>query len=167
MLEAFRDVLDEHPESVLLIAGDGPLESPIRSLVTDLDLTATVRLLGRRDDVPALMSAADGYVMSSDWEGLPSALLEAACASLPTVATDVAGNGEIVVDGQTGFLVRAGDTAALAGGIRRIMEMSAAQRSALGTAARDRVVAHFDIVNVVDRWEAIYRSALERRERQG
>lgn len=163
LIEAFHEVLREFPASALLIAGDGPLESAIRSLVADQGLAAAVQILGRRDDVPALMSAADAYVMSSDWEGLPSALLEAASASLPTVATDVAGNGDIVIDGQTGFLVPAGDTAGLAGGMRRIMRMSPAQRSAIGSAARDRVVSHFDIVNVADSWEAIYRSALERR----
>jgi glycosyltransferase involved in cell wall biosynthesis len=164
LIEAFHEVLREHPESVLLVAGDGPLEEAVRSLITERGLAADVRMLGRRDDIPALMSAADAYVMSSDWEGLPSALLEAASASLPTVATDVAGNADIVVDGQTGLLVPAGNPAALADGIRRIMRMSPTQRAAMGNAARDRVMSSFDILSVVDRWEAIYRSALEHRE---
>jgi glycosyltransferase involved in cell wall biosynthesis len=163
LVEAFVEVRRSHPHSVLLIAGDGPLESALRSLLADRELLASVQLLGRRDDVPALMSAADAYVMSSDWEGLPMALLEAASASLPTVATDVAGNGEIVIDGTTGYLIPAGDPIALAQGMKRVMGMTDVERTAIGEAARERVMAEFDLTRVADRWEAIYEAELEGR----
>ena len=166
LIEAFVEVRRGHPESALLIAGDGPLELVLRSLVTERGLRASVQLLGRRDDVPALVSAADAYVMSSDWEGLPMALLEAASGSLPTVATNVAGNGDIVVDGETGYLVPPGDPMALARGMQRVMRMTDAERFAVGEAARERVVARFDLAKVVDRWQAIYEAALERRGTQ-
>ncbi len=70
-----------------------------------LGLGDWVRFLGVRQDVPALMSAADGYVMSSAWEGMPMVLLEAAAAGLPIVATTVGGNQEVVSDRESGFLV--------------------------------------------------------------
>ncbi len=163
LIDAFGEVHRGHPESALLIAGDGPLESMLRAAVTERGLLASVQLLGRRDDVPALMSAADACVMSSDWEGLPMLLLEAASASLPTVATDVAGNGEVVVDGETGYLVPAGDPMALARAMERVMDLTDAGRSALGEAGREHVAARFDLVMIADRWEAIYEAELERR----
>jgi glycosyltransferase involved in cell wall biosynthesis len=166
LIEAVIEVRHSHPELTLLIAGDGPLEAVLRSLVTERGLLANVQLLGRRGDIPALMSAADAYVMSSDWEGLPLALLEAASGSLPTVATNVAGNGEVVVDGETGYLVPPGDPMALAQGMERVMDMTDDERSAVGEAARERVVARFDLAVVADRWQAIYEAELERRGRR-
>jgi glycosyltransferase involved in cell wall biosynthesis len=166
LIEAYAEVRRDRPESVLLIAGDGPLESVLRSVVTERQLLPSIQLLGRRDDVPALMSAADAYVMSSDWEGLPMALLEAASGSLPMVATNVAGNSEIVVDGETGFLVPAGDPMALARGMMRVMRMTDAERSAVGEAARTHVAARFHLARVVDRWQAIYEAELGRRGTQ-
>ena len=84
------------------------------------------------------------------------ALLEAAAASLPTVATDVAGNAEIVVDGRTGFLAPAGDPRALAACMERMMRLTDAQRAAIGEAARAHVAAGYGLRHVADRWEAIY-----------
>jgi glycosyltransferase involved in cell wall biosynthesis len=163
MLAAFALVHAERPEALLVIAGDGPLESELHARVEELGLRDHVRMLGRRDDVPALMSAADGYLMSSEWEGLPIALLEAGAAALPTVATDVAGNGEIVVDGRTGLLVPPGDAGALTNAMLRVMAMGDEERAALGEAARAHVVQHFDLRRVADRWERIYDAAIARR----
>ncbi len=156
MLAAFKRVELANPASALLIAGEGPLEGELRDLVERLGLPAAVQLLGRRDDVTDLMSAADGYVMSSAWEGLPMALLEAAAASLPTVATEVAGNGEVVVHGESGILVPPGDSPALADAMEQVMSMTPETQAAMGEAARSRVATIFDLARVADRWETIY-----------
>ena len=103
------------------------------------------------------MRAADGYVMSSAWEGLPMVLLEAAASGLPIVATDVGGNAEIVRDGATGRLVAAHDPAALAAAMTETMALPEAARQEWGRAARAHVAAEFDLERVVDSWIALYR----------
>jgi glycosyltransferase involved in cell wall biosynthesis len=156
LLDAFARVLREIPDAVLLLVGDGPLRSRLECLIEELGIGESVRLLGVRDDIPALLNAADCYVMSSRYEGLPVVLLEAAASHLPIVATAVGGNREIVRDGVTGVLVPPDDAEALSAGLLRILRMSETDRELLGNAGRAWVEATFDINRVVDTWEAIY-----------
>ena len=109
------------------------------------------------------MSAADGYVMSSAWEGMPMVLLEAAAAGLPIVATTVGGNHEVVVHERTGFLVPPRDDAALASGMLRLAELSGAERRLMGERGREHIRSHYGLARVADRWEEIYRAVLGRK----
>jgi glycosyltransferase involved in cell wall biosynthesis len=158
MLDAFARVTD--PAAVLLVAGRGPLEAEIHQRAAGADLAGRVRFLGSRGDVPALMNAADAYVLSSDWEGMPLVLQEASCTRLPIVATDVGGNREVVVDGKTGLLVPSKNAQALAAAMRQMMAMPPAQRRAMGEAAREHVALKFDLERVLNQWEQIYRELL-------
>ena len=106
------------------------------------------------------MSAADAFVMSSAWEGLPLVLLEASASSLPIVTTDVGGNREAVQDGLSGFLVAPRDAHALALGMRRLLGLDEGERLAMGAAARDLMATTFDMDAVSARWQAMYRSLL-------
>jgi glycosyltransferase involved in cell wall biosynthesis len=160
MLNAFSRLPDE---SMLLIAGDGPLRSSVSQLASELGLSMRVHFLGMRNDVAELMAAADAYVMSSAWEGLPMVLLEAAASSLPIVATDVGGDREIVLEGVNGFVVPAKDSAGLADAMLAIERLPHESRLAMGAAGRAHVTKHFSLAAVVDEWEAIYRSLLEKR----
>jgi glycosyltransferase involved in cell wall biosynthesis len=143
-------------ERVLLICGEGSLAERLRGLVDELGIAERVRFLGVRGDVPDLMRAADAFALSSDMEGLPLVLLQAGAACLPIVATDVGGNSEIVVDGNTGFLVPPGDPQAFAGAMRRLESLPGSVRSTLGDAGRRRVQALFEAERVIDRWEKLY-----------
>jgi glycosyltransferase involved in cell wall biosynthesis len=147
---------------VLLVAGEGALGSFLKQLATDLGIQERVRFLGIRKDVPKLMAAADAYVMTSAWEGLPMVLLEAAASSLPIVATDVGGNREIVRDGVGGFLVPGKDSTALAEAMLTMERLSDGSRRAMGDAGRAYVSKHYGLSAVVDEWEAVYRSLLEK-----
>lgn len=115
-----------------------------------------MHLLPVREDVPALMNAADGYVLSSDWEGMPLVLQEASCTRLPIVATDVGGNCEVVLDGRSGLIVPAKDATALAAAMRRMMSLPLEQRRQMGATARAHMAASFDLERVLDQWEQIY-----------
>lgn len=163
MLRAFATVRERHPEAVLLLIGRGSLQSETEAEVQALGLGPHVRFLGVRDDVPEWMTAADGYVMSSAWEGMPMVLLEAAAAGLPIVATRVGGNHEVVRDGESGFLVppRAPDSLGLA--MLRLMETSGAQRRSMGERGRQHVRANYGLSRVVERWEDLYREVLARK----
>jgi glycosyltransferase involved in cell wall biosynthesis len=163
MLRAFAQVAGRLPGTVLLLVGRGSLQAETEALAKSLGVGSQVRFLGVRQDVPELMSAADGYVLSSAWEGMPIVLLEAAAAALPIVATAVGGNEEVVRNGETGFLVAPGDDAALASAMVRLAGMAQGERRAMGERGREYVRTHYGLSRVVDRWEALYREVLARK----
>jgi glycosyltransferase involved in cell wall biosynthesis len=157
LLAAMRVVRERAPGVRLLIAGGGPLQEMLEAQVMEGGLTQNVSLLGLRRDVPALMQAADGFVMSSAWEGLPMVLLEASASALPIVATDVGGSRDVVDDGRTGFLCPPREPVQLAEAMLRLMALPAEEREAMGSEARRTASEVFALEGVVDRWEALYR----------
>lgn len=158
LLRAFARVRTGHPEARLAIAGAGPLRPDIEALAAEVGVAPSVRFLGLRTDVPALMAAADAYVMSSAWEGLPLVLLEAAASGLPVVTTDAGGTAE-VLDSRR-LVVPPRSPEALAGAMSAVYDMSAADRAALGLQNRAHVEATYSLDAVVTRWEGIYRRLL-------
>lgn len=163
MLRAFAQVVKKQCETFLLIAGDGPLRPAVEELARDLGLKDHVQFLGIRRDIPDLMNAADAYIMSSIWEGMPMVLLEASATELPIVATNVGGNREVVLDGKTGFLVPPKDPEALAQAMLRLMSLSEEERWRMGKLARQHIEAHYSLDRVVNQWEALYRELLAKK----
>ena len=139
---------------VLLVAGEGPLRSALAVLEGP-----AVRLLGFRDDLPALLGAADLFVLPSSREGLSLALLEAMAAGLPPVVADGPGNPEAV--GEAGLVVPAGDEAALTAALARLAG-DGEERARLGEAARDRVGRHFTPEAMLARAREAYAAELGR-----
>jgi len=162
MLHAFAKVHQRDPEALLLIVGRGSLQEETEALARALGLTDRVRILGVRRDIPAVMSAADGYVMSSAREGMPIVLLEAAAAGLPIVTTRVGGNAEVVRDEVSGFVVPPGDSEALATAMLRLMDMPEEERRALGDRGAECTRAQYGVSRALDRWEELYREVLSR-----
>ncbi len=146
------------PGGTLLIAGEGPLEPELRAQAGALNLP--VCFLGLRGDIPQLMNAADGFVLSSVVEGLPMVLIEAAFAGLPAVAADAGGVREVVLDGESGFVAPPGDPAALASAMGRLAAMPVEARRAMGRAARQNAIRRFSISEVAAQWESLYRECL-------
>ena len=144
----------------LFIAGSGRLESIIRKMIVELNLSERVSLLGPRNDVDSLCSMADGYVMSSAWEGLPIVLLEAASCQLPAVVTDVGGNREIVCNNENGFVVPAKNAEVLAGKMLEMMTMDEERRRAFGVAAREHIKKRYSIESTAKKWVSLYKSLL-------
>ena len=145
MVEAFKQVIAHRPAARLFIAGIGPLEGLLRERIQAAELTDEITPLGLRSDIPALMQAADAFVMSSAWEGLPMVLLEAGASALPIVATDVGGSRDAVIDGTSGYLVPAGQPRDLARAMRTVMELPEDERQAMGDAGRAHIVRTFDL----------------------
>lgn len=143
------------PGDRLWVVGTGELEEQVRTSVSALGDRAT--WLGVRTDVADLMRAADGFVLSSAWEGLPMVLLEASASGLPIAATRVGGNEQVVVDTVTGHLAPAGDPAALAAAMERVRDGDPAS---LGTQGRTHVETHFGFPAIAAQWEALYAELL-------
>jgi len=139
---------------VLFIAGSGPLEPELRSLARELGSNA--RFLGSRDDIPELMNACDGLLLSSVMEGLPMVLLEAASSGLPCVAADAGGVREAVANERTGYVVPPGSPDALAAAMSHLTELSGQARREMSQAARELAVARFDLSVVTAQWERVY-----------
>jgi len=163
MLRAFARVHAALPTAVLLLAGRGSLQAETEALARELGLGASVRFLGVRNDIPELLNAADGYVMSSAWEGMPMVLLEATAAGLPIVATRVGGNQEVVCEGESGFLVPPRDADALALAMLRLMQVPEAVRREMGVRGREHVQSHYGLKRTVTCWESLYHEVLARK----
>jgi glycosyltransferase involved in cell wall biosynthesis len=142
----------------VLIAGKGPMETDLKTLVDELALADRVQFLGTRANMPDLFKASDAYVLSSSFVGLSMALLEAAASGLPAVVTDVGGNRDLVLDGQTGHVVPPANPQALATAITRLMELSLGERRALGNFARRHCVEHYRFEGIGEQWVRLYRS---------
>ncbi|RIH89743.1 GDP-mannose-dependent alpha-(1-6)-phosphatidylinositol monomannoside mannosyltransferase [Meiothermus luteus] len=163
LLQAFREVSQAHPAARLWLVGQGPLLEPMKGLAQSMGLEDKVRFLGARGDVPGLMNAADAYVMSSAWEGMPMVLLEAAAVGLPIVATDVGGNREVVEQGENGLLVSPKDSSRLAMAMRALMERPAEERTRMGQAGRALVLQRYDLQRIIQRWEDLYQELLSQK----
>lgn len=160
LLRAFSTAINDMPDSLLLLAGDGPLREEMEDMARLLGVHPHIRFLGIRRDIAQLMNAADAYVMSSSREGLPNVLLEAHATGLPVVATNVGGNSEIVQDGVTGLIVPPRNPDALAEAMRRITALSESDRQQMGAAARKHIVRNYSIEHVVNLWEQLYQDCL-------
>jgi len=142
------------PEDVVLVVlGEGPERDTIEQLAEEQAVSSRVFLPGRVPDVAAWLRRAAVYVHPARWEGFGLAVLEAMVSGLPVVATNVSSLPELVVDGETGFLVPPDDPAALAAAVERALA-----QPALGEAGRARARQEFSVAAMADRTAALYRS---------
>jgi glycosyltransferase involved in cell wall biosynthesis len=155
LLAAIATVRQQVDGVQLLLIGSGPLEDELRRDVVARELGATVRFLGSRDDVPALLPAMDVFVLGSRFEGLPISLLEAMAAEVACVATSVGGIPEALTDHVDGRLVPAGDPVALAQALTDTLTDHEARR-AMAAAGHARVSEDFSIERAILRTQALY-----------
>jgi glycosyltransferase involved in cell wall biosynthesis len=164
LIAAMPLLLERVPNAHAVIAGAGDLEEYLRDLALELGAAERVHVLGPRRDVPALMHAMDVFAMPSIWEGFGLVLLEAMAAGRPVVASRVATIPEVVLDGETGLLVPAGDPLALADALAQLAGDPEGART-MGEAGRERLRLHFSIEKMVGDTEMLYREVLEERGR--
>jgi sugar transferase (PEP-CTERM/EpsH1 system associated) len=155
LLRAARLVVDREPGFQLTVVGDGPDRARLEALAGELGLGGHVHFLGMRSDVRELLGAADLFVLSSLTEGISLTLLEAMAAGLPVVATEVGGNREVVVPGETGLLVPAGSPAALAEALLALVRDPERARR-MGAAGRRRVEDQFSLARMAADYEQLY-----------
>lgn len=158
-VRAARQIAERDPLARFVLVGDGPLMPDVRRWVSDEGLGDRVSLPGLIEDVRPWVSGFDVYMMSSDVEGLPVAMLEAMSMEVPCVVTRVGGIGEALRDGVEGQLVERGDVGALVDRTAALLADEDARRR-MGTAARARVEQEFGMRRMVAALEAVYERVL-------
>jgi glycosyltransferase involved in cell wall biosynthesis len=157
LVRAFAALND--PRAHLVLVGDGTLQSSLSDYVRHQGLEGRIHLLGKRDDVAECLAASDVFILASNWEGNPLAVMEAMAAGLPVISTAVGGVPELVPSGLCGTLVPPEDCAALAGAMWTLLEDSE-QRRTLGSAAHARAVSLFGVERMTQGYASLYQVAL-------
>ena len=162
LLRAFAR-LQTGAETRLLVVGTGFLKPALEREAHDLGIADMVRFLDARDDVPALMRAADAFVLSSGWEGLPLVVIEAGRAKLPVVTTAVGDLPLLLKDGHSVLMVPPGDPDALAQAMTRMQVLPPAQRSLMAEQLHKTVCSECDLAKVTDGFERVYHELISER----
>jgi glycosyltransferase involved in cell wall biosynthesis len=164
LIAALRSLVPDYPRLLALFAGSGAMESDLRTKCRAAGLDKNVVFLGQRDDSDKLLAAADIVLLPSLYEGLPLVAIEALATERPMVASDIEGTREIVIDGDTGLLVPPADPAALAAGIRRLLE-SPRLAATLGARGRAFVERKFDVRKQIALTIRVYEEIIGERNR--
>lgn len=169
LAKAFIEVLRSLPELRhklrLLMIGDGPLRKQSQSLLDEAGVADLAWLPGNRNDIPAIMRGLDCFVLPSLGEGISNTILEAMSSGLPVIATDVGGNGELVVDGNSGTLVPANDPAAMARAIASYALNPSVAKTA-GRAGRTLVEKRFSLLAMTQGYARLYDDLLNKHARR-
>ncbi|WP_325166879.1 glycosyltransferase family 4 protein [Devosia rhizoryzae] len=165
LVEAAATVLQQEPRTRFALVGTGPEAAAIEAAIAEAGLAERVKLLGHRTDVADLLAAADVFVLPSHFEGLSLALLEAASAGLPIVATTAGGNVE-ALGSEHAFLVAPGDAEALSAGIIDALTDATLAKTA-GEGSKARFAERFTAQRMADETSAIYQTLIKRPGQRG
>ena len=140
----------------IVVAGDGQTREELETLINNLQLSARVHMLGNRTDTPQLLAASDVFVLPSKSEGFSIALLEACAAGLPSIATDVGGNREIVENGVNGILFTSEEESELKDALVKMSNTSL--RTSMGEASLKWVQKECSIAAMYANYMKLYKS---------
>lgn len=161
-LKVAQFVVEKSPQTCFAFVGDGPARARLEARVVAKGLSRNVRFLGWREDARELMAASDVFLLTSLWEGLPRALVEAMKSGLPPACYAVDGVRDLIRDGLNGFSVRPGDWRTLAERVLSLVE-DKTLRERMGREAAAAVGEEFDIDAMVRRQETLLTALLEGR----
>jgi glycosyltransferase involved in cell wall biosynthesis/peptidoglycan/xylan/chitin deacetylase (PgdA/CDA1 family) len=164
LIAAAPRVARVYPDVEFMIVGDGTCRDQLIEQARATGIFERFRFLGHREDVPALLSQSDLFVLPSRSEAFPNSIIEAMAAGLPVVATSVGGIPELVQDGQTGRLVPAGNPDALASALIDIIA-NPERAAALGHAGRQVIETRYSFDRMVKQFELLYLTELDTRHR--
>ncbi len=161
LIEAFKIVAERHPQSGLILVGNGPESDSIQARIQALKLKAHVHLPGFQNNIGEWLKAADIFVLSSLSEGTSVSLIESMSMGLPSVATRVGGNVEVIEDGVTGILVPSENSQALAEAMLDLLEHPE-KRQSMGAAAHQRFEKRFRLEPMFASYHSLYLEMLAR-----
>lgn len=156
LLKAFARVCQNCPESLLVLAGKGPLETELRNLSAKLNIDKSVIFVGYRKDIPEVLRAYDVFMLPSFSEGLPLSLLEAMAKGIPVIASRVGGIPEILNSSDLGIMVSPNSVKELAMAMERFCEMDNVKRDEVGKELRNRVLDEFTKEKMVSKMAEEY-----------
>jgi glycosyltransferase involved in cell wall biosynthesis len=159
LLNAWAQAFADRHDVRLDLVGHGELETGLRGQAEQLGIAGQVRFLGHRAQVEDVLAEADFGILPSLIEGLSNTLLEFMASGLPVLASRVSGSEDFIVSGRNGWLVEAGDVAALAGALRDAARLDPTALHRLGDQARADVEATAGLDSVVGRLLSLYRGA--------
>jgi glycosyltransferase involved in cell wall biosynthesis len=159
LIEGIPSILKKCPNTSFLFAGRGQLETELKAQVNRLGLDRRVHFLGLRQDVARILALLDVFVLPSLSEGLSMAILEAMIAGKPVVATEVGGNPELVLNGQSGFLVPPRDSQALATSVTTLL-INRQQAIQFAEEGKRRAEGQFSLDTMVKTYQSLYDESL-------
>jgi glycosyltransferase involved in cell wall biosynthesis len=161
-LRAAKIVKDSIPDVGFLLAGEGELTESLRAMARELNIADTTFFLGRCERIADLLGISTVCVLSSKAEGFSNSILEYMAAGRPVVATDVGGAREAIVEGETGYLVPAGDHERMARRITELLKQPALARS-MGEQGQKVAAARFSLDTQLTTTEDLYRRLLSKK----
>jgi glycosyltransferase involved in cell wall biosynthesis len=162
-IEAARQILAKRDDVTFIIVGEGPEEQPIRRLIEQLGLTSRIRMLGFRNDLLNVFRSLDVFVIPSvEGDTIPQVLMQALAMGLPVVSTTVGSIPDVVIEGETGFVVPPRDAQALADRVLPLLD-DAGLRARMGANGRALVERFYSIDKMLDRMEEVYSTLVRQR----
>jgi glycosyltransferase involved in cell wall biosynthesis len=162
-LRAAAVVTREYPTAQFVIVGEGRddgLLNQLKNLAEALGIAGQVHFLGYREDLPSIYATFDLFFLSSRREGICNSLLEAMAMGVPIVATDVGGTKELIADGQTGYLLSAGDVEGMARVLLALVRDESLRKN-VGSAGRKHIEEKFSFVSRLRRIETLYERIID------
>lgn len=154
-LRAARKIINVFPQSHFLIAGDGKEKERLEKTTLELGIQSNVHFLGTIENIPQVVSLFNVAILTSSLETFSNAVLEYMAASKPVVATNVGSMSELVIDGETGFLIPLSDSDTLANAILRLLkDWSLAKK--MGEAGREKIKEKFTIQKMIAKYESLF-----------
>lgn len=162
-IDAARQIVAKRDDVTFIIVGEGPEEQPIRRLIEQRGLTSRIRMLGFRDDLLNVFRSLDVFAIPSvEGDTIPQVLMQALAMGIPVVSTTVGSIPDVVIEGETGFVVQPRDSSALADRIGTLLD-DAGLRRRMGANGRALVEGSYSIDKMLDRMETVYRGLAQAR----
>lgn len=158
MFRAFAKVQHDFPDWQLVVYGNGPQKDEIRGVIERLGMEGHIILAGKSDHIVEEMNKSSLFVMSSDYEGMSNALLEAVCVGLPVLSTDVSGARDLIDEDKNGFVVPVGDEAAFTSALKQLLS-SPEKMEEMGRQSK-ALAPRFREEQIVGQWEELIKKVV-------
>lgn len=158
LLKAFKEVLQDFPDSILLIAGEGVYRATLEDFIFKNDLATNIKLIGNRSDIPELLTLANFFAFPSWYEGLPGALIEAMMSNTPIIASDIPENLECIND-SCAKIFEKGNIESLKQGLTFAL-LNKSQMLLKAEKAREIAIKNFSISNISEEYEKLYKTII-------
>ncbi|MEK0337809.1 MAG: glycosyltransferase, partial [Nitrosopumilus sp.] len=156
-LKAAKKIINDFYHAHFLIVGDGKERKKLEEITQELEIQSNVHFLGIRSDIPQIISLFDVAVLTSNpvVETFSNAILEYMAASKPVVATNVGSTSELVIDGETGFLIPFNDSDTLANAILRLLKDGGLAKK-MGEVGREKIKERFTVQKMIAKYESLF-----------